>query len=186
MVDFSKVGIHGAVLIDLDCYGDSRGFFLETYQRERYEQSGLDVEFVQDNRSRSSKNVLRGLHYQIVHPQGHLVYVTSGTVFDVGLDLRKNSPTFKHWVGVTLCAEKQQQLYLPPGVAHGFCALTDGVEIYYKCTDYYYPEEEGGVLWNDPDLGINWPTKDPMVKESDARFLRLKDIAEDKLPQICV
>ena len=147
MVDFSKVGIHGAVLIDLDCYGDSRGFFLETYQRERYEQSGLDVEFVQDNRSRSSKNVLRGLHYQIVHPQGHLVYVTSGTVFDVGLDLRKNSPTFKHWVGVTLCAEKQQQLYLPPGVAHGFCALTDGVEIIIT------PKRRGGCFGMIQTLG---------------------------------
>ena len=184
MANVSEVQIKGAVLIELECYQDDRGFFLETYQRKKYEELGLSIEFVQDNRSRSAKNVLRGMHYQVNHPQGHLVYVTSGVAFDVGLDLRKNSSTFKHWIGVTLSAENQQQLYLPPGVAHGFCALTDEVEIYYKCTDYYYPDDEGGVLWNDPDIGIKWPTKDPIIKESDAQFLPLKDIAEDKFPQI--
>jgi dTDP-4-dehydrorhamnose 3,5-epimerase len=184
MVDFSKLGIEGAVLIELDCHHDGRGFFLETYQRKRYEKFGLGIEFVQDNRSRSAKNVLRGMHYQIIHPQGHLVYVTSGTVFDVGLDLRKDSSTFKNWIGVTLSAESQQQLYLPPGVAHGFCALSENVEIYYKCTDYYYPEEEGGVLWSDPDIGIKWPIEDPIINDNDARFLPLKDIAEGELPQI--
>ena len=184
MTNISKIGIEGAVLIELDCYRDSRGFFLETYQRKRYEKLGLTIEFVQDNRSRSKKNILRGMHYQIIHPQGHLIYVTSGAAFDVGLDLRGDSPTFKHWVGVTLSAEKQQQLYLPPGVAHGFCALTEEVEIYYKCTDYYYSEDEGGVLWKDPDIGITWPVEEPIIKESDANFPHMKDIPEDKLPYV--
>jgi len=184
MVNVSKVGIVGAFLITLDCHRDSRGFFIETFQRERYKEFGIAGEFVQDNRSRSEKNVLRGMHYQITHPQGHLVYVTSGAAFDVGLDLRKDSPTFKHWIGVTLSSEGHQQLYLPPGVAHGFCALTEEVEIYYKCTDYYYSGDEGGILWNDPDIGIQWPVQDPLIKGSDAQFLPLKDTAEDKLPQI--
>ena len=186
MVNFSKVGIDGAIVIDLECYHDGRGFFLETYRRKQYEQIGLTMDFVQDNRSRSKKNTLRGMHYQINHPQGHLVYVMSGTAFDVGLDLRINSPTFKNWAGVTLSADNQQQFYLPPGVAHGFCALTDDVEIYYKCTDYYYPEDEGGVLWNDPDIGIEWPVEDPIIKDSDSCFLPLKDISVNKLPQIDV
>ena len=183
MTSVSKVGIEGAVLIELDCHRDGRGFFLETYQRKRYEEFGLALEFVQDNRSRSTKGVLRGLHYQITRPQGHLIYVTSGTAFDVGLDLRRDSPTFKQWAGVTLSADKQQQLYLPPGVAHGFYSLTDEVEIYYKCTDYYYPEDEGGVLWSDPDIGIKWPTENPAINKNDTQFPLLKDITEDKLPQ---
>lgn len=176
--------IAGAYLIDLDVHGDERGFFLESYQRRRYAQYGLDMEFVQDNRSFSGKGVIRGLHYQVRHPVGHLVYVTHGCVFDVGVDLRRNSPTFGRHIAVTLSAENNRQLYLPPGVAHGFCTLGEKNEILYKCTEYYYPEDEAGVLWNDPDLGIQWPVANPLIKPRDAAFPKLKDIDPARLPHI--
>ena len=179
----TNLKIEGAYLIDLDVYGDKRGFFLESYQRQRYSECGLDTEFVQDNRSFSEKGVVRGLHYQVKHPIGHLVYVTHGSVFDVGVDLRRDSPTFGQHIAFTLSAENNQQLYLPPGVAHGFCTLGEENEIIYKCTEYYYPDDEGGVLWNDPDLGIQWPVKDPLIKPRDAAFPRLKDIESARLPK---
>jgi dTDP-4-dehydrorhamnose 3,5-epimerase len=180
----TETPIPGALIIELDCHGDARGFFLETYQRKRYQELGLDVDFVQDNRSCSTKGVLRGMHYQIKFPQGHLVYVTRGEIFDVGLDLRRNSPAFGKWFGKRLSAENHEQLFFPAGVAHGFCALSDEIEILYKCTDYYHPNDEGGVLWNDPDIGILWPVKEPIIKESDSCFSCLKDISEDKYPCI--
>lgn len=175
--------IPGALLIDLDVHGDARGFFLESYQRQRYAAAGLDVEFVQDNRSRSRKGVLRGLHFQVRHPIGHLIYVTHGRVFDVGVDLRQGSPAFGQHVAFTLTAEKHQQLYLPPGVAHGFCALAEENEILYKCTEYYHPEDEAGVLWNDPDIGIRWPLADPLIHPRDAAYPKLKDIDPSGLPR---
>ena len=135
--------IPGALIIELECYGDERGFFLETYQQRRYQELGLDIDFVQDNRSYSRKNVLRGMHYQVKYPQGHLVYVIRGEIFDVGLDLRSNSPAFGKWFGKCLSAENHEQLFLPAGVAHGFCVLSDEAEILYKCTDYYHPDDEG-------------------------------------------
>lgn len=180
---FTKTAIPGAVLIDLDVHGDSRGFFLESYQRRSYANHGMDEEFVQDNRSFSKKGVVRGLHYQIRHPIGHLVYVTHGRVFDVGVDLRPKSPTFGKHIAVTLAAENNQQLYLPPGVAHGFCALGEENEILYKCTDYYFPDDEAGVLWNDPDLGIRWPLENPVVNPRDAAFPKLKNIDSASLPK---
>jgi dTDP-4-dehydrorhamnose 3,5-epimerase len=176
--------IAGAFLIDLDVYGDERGFFVESYQRRRYKDLGLDMEFVQDDRSFSRGGVVRGMHYQVRHPIGHLIYVTHGCVFDVGVDLRRNSPTFGQHVAVTLSAENNQQLYLPPGVAHGFCALGEENEILYKCTDCHYPEDEAGILWNDPDLGIQWPVKNPVIKPRDAAFPKLKDIAPARLPKV--
>lgn len=179
-----KTPLPGALIIELECHGDSRGFFLETYHKNAYQELGLDVNFVQDNRSFSRKKVLRGMHYQIKHPQGHLVYVTRGEIFDVGLDLRKESPAFGKWFGKYLSAENHQQLFLPAGVAHGFCTMSDEAEILYKCTDYYRPNDEGGVLWKDPDVDIAWPTNEPIVKESDARFPCMKDIPEDKFPLI--
>jgi dTDP-4-dehydrorhamnose 3,5-epimerase len=181
---FTKTAIPGAVLIDLDIHGDSRGFFLESYQRRRYASLGLDVEFVQDNRSFSKKGVVRGMHYQVRHPVGHLVYVTHGRVFDVGVDLRPESPTFGTHVAVTLAAENNQQLYLPPGVAHGFCTLGEENEILYKCTNYYYPDDEAGVLWNDPDLGIPWPLANPVIHPRDAAFPKLKSIDHARLPKV--
>lgn len=181
---FTETEIAGAYLIDLDVHGDRRGFFLESYQRRRYAECGLDVEFVQDNRSFSLKGVVRGMHYQAKHPIGHLVYVTRGCVFDVGVDLRMGSPTFGRHIAFTLSAEKNQQLYLPPGVAHGFCTLGEENEILYKCTEYYYPDDEAGVLWNDTDLEIRWPVTNPVIKPRDAAFPRLREIDSTRLPKI--
>jgi len=183
-VNVTKTDIDGAYLIDLDMYGDKRGFFLESYHHKRYAEYGLDMQFVQDNRSFSLKGVIRGLHYQVKRPIGHLIYVTHGCVFDVGVDLRPNSPSFGKHVAYTLSAEKGQQLYFPPGVAHGFCTLGEKNEILYKCTEYYCAEDEAGVLWNDPDIGIRWPTHNPMIKERDAKFPRLRDISTTMLPTL--
>jgi dTDP-4-dehydrorhamnose 3,5-epimerase len=176
--------IEGAYLIELDVYGDERGFFLESYQHRRYADHGLDVDFVQDNRSFSMRGVLRGLHYQVNRPVGHLVYVTHGTIFDVGVDLRAGSPSFGRHFGYMLRAENNQQLFFPAGVAHGFCTLGEENEILYKCTDYYDPDDEAGLLWNDPDIGIEWPISDPVIKERDAAFPRLADIAPENLPRV--
>jgi len=178
----TETAVEGAYLIDLDVYGDKRGFFLESYHCQRYAEHGIDVEFVQDNRSFSIQGVVRGLHYQIRHPIGHLVYVTHGCIFDVGVDLRPHSATFGKHVAYTLSADKHQQLYLPPGVAHGFCTLADENEILYKCSEYYDPDDEAGVLWNDPDIGINWPIQHPEIKERDAHFPRLKEISPSHMP----
>lgn len=180
----TETDIEGAYLIDLDVYGDERGFFLESYHYQRYAENGLDVQFVQDNRSFSQKGVVRGLHYQVKRPIGHLVYVIRGSVFDVGVDLRPNSRTFGKHIAFTLSAEGNQQLFLPAGVAHGFCTLGDENEILYKCTEYYFPDDEAGVLWNDPDIGIQWPVTDPLIKPRDAAFPRLRDVKEDRLPQV--
>jgi dTDP-4-dehydrorhamnose 3,5-epimerase len=139
-------------------FGDARGFFFESFNtRDFAEATGLDMQFVQDNHSKSSKGVLRGLHYQIQHPQGKLVRVVQGAVFDVAVDLRKSSPTFGKWAGEVLSAENHKQLWIPPGFAHGFVVLTDSAEFLYKTTDYWYQEHERSLLWNDPDVGIEWP-----------------------------
>lgn len=179
-----KTKILGVYLIELSVHRDERGFFLESYQRTRYFNSGIVAEFVQDNRSSTGKDVLRGLHYQVNKPMGHLVYVTKGRIFDVGLDLRLNSPTFGQHMSITLSAERHQQLYLPPGVAHGFCTLGESNEVYYKCTEVYDPKDEAGVLWCDPDLGIGWPISDPIIKSRDAMFPRLRDIDRSRLPRV--
>ena len=168
--------IPGMVLIDLDAYKDSRGSFLECYQKERYKVHGIDVEFVQDNHSHSTKNVLRGMHFQINHPQGHLVYVVRGDIFDVGVDLRRDSPTFGQWLGFSLSESHPQQLFLPAGVAHGFCTLSDKADILYKCTDYFDSNDEGGLLWCDSDLKIDWPIDHPIIHNRDSGFPALKKI----------
>jgi dTDP-4-dehydrorhamnose 3,5-epimerase len=179
-----ETSIHGAYLIDLDVYEDDRGFFLESYHRLKYAEHGLDVDFVQDNRSFSQNGVVRGLHYQVHRPIGQLIYVTHGIVFDVGVDLRADSPTFGKHVSFTLSSEKHQQLFLPAGVAHGFCTLAEGNEILYKCTEYYDPDDEAGLLWNDPDLGIDWPINNPAIKQRDASYPKLKEIHPSRLPQL--
>ena len=184
MIKTTNTAIAGALLIELDVYGDERGFFLESYQRRHYAEAGIDIEFVQDNRSFSQKGVVRGLHYQAHHPIGHLIYVTHGRVFDVGVDLRRKSPTFGQHIAYTLAAESNQQLYLPPGVAHGFCTLGEENEILYKCTDYYYPDDEAGVVWNDPELEIRWPVTNPIITPRDAAYPKLDDIDPARLPNI--
>jgi len=145
------------LLLEPRLFSDDRGFFFETWNKRALAAAGLDVEFVQDNHSRSLRNVLRGLHYQIEHAQGKLVRVCAGEVFDVAVDIRRSSPTFGRWMGITLSAQNKQMLWIPPGYAHGFLVLSDAAEFLYKTTDYWYPEHERTLLWNDPALGILWP-----------------------------
>jgi len=176
--------IPGVILIEPRVFGDARGFFLETWNRERYLEAGFpDVQFVQDNHSRSSKGVLRGLHYQRENPQGKLVWAATGAVFDVVVDIREGSPTFGQWYGCKLSDENHCQLWVPPGLAHGFCVLSDIADFQYKCTDYYRPDDEGGVLWNDPAIGIDWPIEEPLLSEKDRKSPRLADIPSDRLPK---
>ena len=163
--------IPGVVIIEPQVFEDERGFFMETYQTPRFRDAGLDCEFVQDNHSHSCRGTLRGLHYQIQHPQGKLVRVASGEVFDVAVDLRRDSPTFGKWIGALLSAANRRQVYLPPGLAHGFCVTSDEADFLYKCTDLYYPEYERTILWNDPDLAIDWPIRDPLVSDKDRQGL---------------
>lgn len=166
------------LVVEPDVFGDSRGFFMETWHRKKYAAAGLDVDFVQDNHSRSSKGVLRGLHYQLQQPQGKLVRVVSGVVFDVAVDIRKGSPCFGQWVGIELDGDSHRQFYIPPGFAHGFCVLSESADFLYKCTDFYAPEYEQGILWNDPDIGIEWPGDDFQISQKDARNSRLRDMDE--------
>ena len=153
-------GIAGLCIIEPAVHGDNRGYFMETYNQNDMHEAGLDMVFVQDNQSMSRKGVLRGLHFQKTHPQGKLVRVIRGSVFDVAVDLRKNSPTFGKWYGVELTGENKKQFYVPEGFAHGFLVLSDEAEFCYKCTDYYAPGDEGGLAWNDPAVGIEWPQVD--------------------------
>lgn len=164
--DTSLVGIK---LITPDVFHDARGHFLETFHTEKYATAGLDETFVQDNLSHSKKNVLRGLHYQYPNWQGKLVQVIRGEIFDVAVDVRRDSPTFGRWYGTVLSSENRLQLYIAPGFAHGFCALSDTADVLYKCTDFYRPEQEQTLLWNDPAIGIDWPVKDPILSDKDAR-----------------
>lgn len=172
----------GVLLIEPPVFGDARGFFLETYQAARYREAGMPACFVQDNHSRSRRGVLRGLHYQRVQPQGKLVGVIRGQVFDVAVDIRRGSPTFGRWQGFILDDQNHRQLYLPPGFAHGFCVLSEEADFVYKCTDYYHPQSEQGIAWNDPDIGIQWPLRDVAVSAKDARHPRLAEQPLDKLP----
>jgi dTDP-4-dehydrorhamnose 3,5-epimerase len=153
----TKLEIPGLCIIEPAVHGDSRGYFMETYNQNDMKEAGLDMVFVQDNQSMSVKGVLRGLHYQKQFPQGKLVRVVRGAVYDVAVDLRKNSPTYKQWYGVELTAENKKQFYIPEGFAHGFLVLSDEAEFCYKVTDFYHPNDEGGLLWNDPEIGVQWP-----------------------------
>ncbi|TNC87729.1 dTDP-4-dehydrorhamnose 3,5-epimerase [Thalassolituus sp.] len=153
-----KTSLEGVVIIEPKVFGDERGFFLETFQADRYrEQAGIDLPFVQDNHSRSAKGVLRGLHFQKTKPQGKLVRVVRGEVFDVAVDIRQGSPTFGQWEGVILSEENKRQFWVPPGFAHGFVVLSDVADFEYKCTDYYDPSDEGSLAWDDPEVAVQWP-----------------------------
>ena len=151
-------------------YGDSRGFFLESYNEREFAKAGIAEKFVQDNHSRSAKGVLRGLHFQHPRSQGKLVRVVHGAIFDVAVDIRVGSPTFGKWVGVTLDDAKKELLWIPPGFAHGFCVVSDEADVLYKATDFYSPADEKGIIWNDPTLGISWPIAEPILSQRDAAF----------------
>ncbi len=155
------------LLIEPDVFGDNRGFFMESWHKQKFAEQGLTADFVQDNHSRSTQGVLRGLHYQLQQPQGKLVRVVTGCVFDVAVDIRRGSPTFGQWVGAELSADNQHQLYVPPGFAHGFCVLSETADFLYKCTVYYAPQDEHGIMWNDPTIGIRWPGSDFIISEKD-------------------
>ena len=154
---FMKTDIEGLMVIEPKVFGDGRGYFMETYNEEDFKTAGIDVKFVQDNQSKSRKGVLRGLHFQREYQQAKLVRVLSGEVFDAAVDLRRGSPTYKKWYGVVLSSQNNKQFYIPAGFAHGFLVLTDEAEFAYKCTDFYHPEFEGGILWDDSEIGIDWP-----------------------------
>jgi dTDP-4-dehydrorhamnose 3,5-epimerase len=158
------------LIIEPNVFGDARGFFMETWHQAKFAEQGLNETFVQDNHSRSGKGVLRGLHYQLQQPQGKLVRAINGVVFDVAVDIRRGSPRFGEWVGVELSDENMKQLYVPPGFAHGFCVLSERVDFMYKCTRFYEPEDEYGIAWNDPAIGIDWPDMDVVLSERDRQL----------------
>lgn len=172
-----ETAIPDVKLIEPKVFGDDRGFFLESFQAERYaEQAGITLAFVQDNHSRSARNVLRGLHFQRSKPQGKLVRVVRGEVLDVAVDIRRGSPTFGNVVAEILSEDNKRQLWIPPGLAHGFVVLSETADFEYKCTDYYDPSDEGSLIWNDPDLNIDWRVTDPILSAKDAQGLRLAEL----------
>lgn len=173
-----ETDLPGVLMIEPPVHRDARGFFLETYQEQRYQEAGIAGRFVQDNRSHSTKGVLRGLHYQLRYPQGKLITVLYGEVFDVAVDIRVGSATFGQSVGVHLHADQFKQLYIPPGFAHGFCILSSEVEFIYKCTDYYHGEDEKGLQWNDPELSIQWPIDEPILSDKDVQNPSLQELKD--------
>jgi dTDP-4-dehydrorhamnose 3,5-epimerase len=174
----------GVVLVKPRAFPDPRGYFTETYHLTKYAEAGIAKPFVQDNYSFSKKHVLRGLHSQVKQPQGKLVYVLQGEIFDVAVDIRRGSPTFGQWEGHLLSSENFHQLFIPEGFAHGFVVLSDTALVSYKCTDLYAPGDEQGIAWNDPDIGIAWPVSDPLLGEKDKALPHLKDLPDDRLPVI--
>ena len=173
---FIETPIKGVYEIEVKKYGDNRGYFMETYKKKAFDEAGLVYNFIQDNQSKSKKGVLRGLHFQKTYPQAKLVRCIEGEVFDVCVDLRKNSPTYGKWYGVVLSAEKGNQFMIPRGFAHGFVVLSEAATFYYKCDEVYHPEDEGGIMWNDPDVSIVWPYDgEPLLSEKDSKNPTLKE-----------
>jgi dTDP-4-dehydrorhamnose 3,5-epimerase len=170
------------ILVEPQVFEDDRGFFLETYQQARYTGKGIGPAFVQDNHSHSRKGSVRGLHYQLKHPQGKLVYAVTGRIFDVVLDIRRGSPTFGNWCGAVLSDENKHQIYIPPGFAHGFSVLSDRADVIYKCTDFYTPGDEYGVRWSDPELDIDWGVEHPILSPKDLANPLLSEISRKLLP----
>ncbi len=175
--------LNGLSIIELEVFEDNRGRFLESYQESRYFDLGIKDVFVQENVSRTSRSVIRGLHFQVENPQAQLVTLVQGHIFDVCVDLRQNSITFGKWVGIELSEFGPRQIYMPPGFAHGFCVLSAWADLHYKVTRNYDASDENGILWNDPDLAINWPTKNPLIGERDLRFMKLSEIEPSKFPK---
>lgn len=181
-ITVTKCDIEGLCVIEPTVFKDERGFFMETYNQNDFKEAGLDMVFVQDNQSMSTKGVLRGLHFQKQFPQGKLVRVVRGAVFDVAVDLRKKSSTFGKWFGVELSAENKKQFYIPEGFAHGFLVLSDEAEFVYKCTDFYHPNDEGGLAWNDTEIGVEWPINPDMeliISEKDQKWKGLTETVKE-------
>jgi len=177
-----QTGLAGLMLIEPKCFRDERGFFLETFQQSRYRAAGIVDKFVQDNHSRSSKGVVRGLHFQVRFPQAQIVTVMRGKIFDAVVDLRRWSATFGRWFGAELSDEGARQLYMAPGFAHGFCVLSEVADLHYKASRLYDPADEGGVIWNDQDIGIHWPVANPIVSRRDSAYPSLRQLDHSRLP----
>lgn len=180
---FIETSLPGCVVIEPQVFGDSRGFFYESYNEAKYRQAGVDRKFVQSNVSRSARGVLRGLHYQWPHPQGKLVSVLEGEVYDVAVDIRRGSPTFGQWAGVMLTAENHRHFWIPEGFAHGFCVVSEFATFSYQCTDLYDAKADGAVRFDDPAIGIDWPVSSPLLSEKDGKAPLLADIAPERLPE---
>ncbi len=174
-----KCELSEVLLVEPDIFEDARGWFFETFHAQRYAALGIPGPFVQDNVSHSVRGTLRGLHYQLRQPQGKLVMVLEGEAFDVAVDIRKGSPTFGKWMGVQLSSKNKRQLYIPPGFAHGFCVLSETAGFVYKCTDFYSPQDERGIIWNDPTLGIRWPVSAPLLSTKDQAYKTLADMSSE-------
>ncbi len=177
-----QTDLPGVLVLEPRVFTDDRGFFIETFQSQRYKEYGINYSFVQDNISESMRGTLRGLHYQYPHSQGKLIQVMAGSVFDVVVDIRRGSPVFGNWFGTEISAANKRQLWVPPGCAHGFCVTSDAAIFHYKCTDFYSPQSEHTIKWNDEDIAIDWPVFDPVVSSKDAIGLKLKDMSEENLP----
>lgn len=177
----TRCDIAGLLIIEPKVFGDARGFFLETWNEQRYREAGLDLRFVQDNISSSRRGTLRGLHFQNPRSQGKLVWVIEGEVFDVAVDLRRSSPTFGRWHGLNLSAQNRLQFYIPTGFAHGFAVLSEMALFAYKCTEFYSPKDELTLCWDDPDVGVKWPLNDPVLSEKDKKGVHLKNLPPDRL-----
>ena len=181
-IQFIKTVLPEVVIVEPRVFRDKRGFFMETFNSKVYSDNGINVNFVQDNHSRSSKNILRGLHYQLNHAQDKLIQVIRGKIFDVAVDIRVGSSNFGKWVGVELSEENNRQLFVPKGFAHGFCVLSDIVDVTYKCSDFYAPQDEYGVLWSCPELGVDWPVTEPVLSQKDMLYTSLSKIKKEQLP----
>lgn len=179
---FIETTLKDVILVEPAVFHDTRGLFFETYHARKYAHGGIPGPFVQDNYSRSVRGTLRGLHYQLIHGQGKLVTVVEGAVFDVAVDIRRGSPTFGRWVGIELSAENKRQLYVPQGFAHGFCVLSETAGVAYKCTDFYTPEDEGGIVWNDRAINIHWPVATPRLSAKDEAYPTLAELPDNRLP----
>jgi dTDP-4-dehydrorhamnose 3,5-epimerase len=180
----NETALPGVLEIELEALGDERGFFMESWNQQRYTEMGLAARFVQDSISRSQYGVLRGLHFQNLNPQGKLVYVLHGEVFDVAVDIRRGSPTFGRWVGMSLSSENKRQLYIPEGFAHGFCVMSESALVSYKFTGFYNPKTQGRIRWNDPDIGIDWPLETPSLSPKDRDAPWLREVPPERLPSL--
>lgn len=181
-IEFISMSIPEVILIKPDIFKDSRGFFIETFHQRKYTKGGINKSFVQDNFSHSTRNILRGLHYQLRFPQAKLIYAVKGEIFDVVVDIRYGSPTFGKCISIILSVENGYQLYVPEGFAHGFCVLSETADVLYKCTDFYAPGDEFGILWSDPNLGIHWPIEVPILSDKDSKNPKLGEVPKNLLP----